>query len=721
VPLVKRRDLESTLIFFRGEPYRVVHDPIALKYHQLEPSQYEAWCQLDGQRSIEAIREHLTKKFPAISIRSSDVQQLVTDLHQKGLTWSTRFDQGERLSRRNWDATKQKLISTALSPFFIKLPPINPRRTVIVFAWMIGWLFTIPGFTLAFAVILGSWLEAAVRFESLRAALPTLQSFFGWPNLLWLWLMIGATKVVHEMGHAVACRSVGRQCHGIGAGLLVFSPTLYCDATDSWMCQNKWHRILVAVGGMYVELFLGAIALFVWSHTHPGHIHSLALNVAAVSTVSTVLFNANPLIRFDGYYILSDWLEIPNLQVKSSRLLYRSMAWCIGITTEPNPSDPKTGRGWFVTYAILSFVYRWFIMGVILMAVYSMVRPYRIESLGGVWVLAIIAMSSVGIFKSWKNISRTRLEGLFSKMRLLLTLATVGVIVLIMVAIPVPWWSTMPVQTEFREPGLVYARAEGRLDQIEVREGQVLQTGDLIVTMSNPAIADEVRGLQLTVEQLESQVASLEMLDQHADLVLKQQELQRARRRLNETLPLQQALTVVSPLKGTFIHGRFESRKSSSESLDKWSGWPLDQQNLGAFIPTGTLLGHVVRDPSDLLCVSYINQDIREDIQTGQPIEMRFDAMPHEVFGSQIIAISPVSLDAVPSSLTQRFGGRMTSTPDAEGNEIVESRVYRVLSKFPKDPRIVPHLRGKCRLRLSDRTLGQRLLRFVQNTFYFRL
>jgi putative peptide zinc metalloprotease protein len=709
------------LVFFRGEPYRVVHDPVALKYHHLLPAQYEVWCQLDGRRNIEAIRQSLAKKFPTSSMRSSDVQALITDLHQKGLTWSTRLEQGERLARRAWDATKQKLLNAFLNPFFIKFPPINPRHAVSVFSILFGWLFTRLGMALASLVIIGAWLEAAVRFETLSAALPTLQSFFGWPNLLWLWLMIGATKVAHEMGHAVACRSVGRECHGIGAGMLVFSPTLYCDATDSWMCESKWQRILVASGGMYIELLVGAIAVFIWSHTHPGRIHSLALNVAAVSTVSTVLFNANPLIRFDGYYILSDWLEIPNLQEKSSRLLYRVMAWCIGITTESNASDPKTGQGWFVTYAVLACIYRWFIMSVILMAVYSMVRPYRIESLGGAWVVAIAAMSSVGVFKSWKNISRTKKDGFFSKRRLMISLAFSLALVIAFFMVPVPWWSSMPVQTELRDPVSIYARVEGRLEEIYALEGQAISEGHLIAKLSNPILDDQVRSLRLSVKQLKCELDALEMLDRHADIILKQQELERTQKRLLETMPLQQELSVRSPTDGLLIHGQFQSRHPSSETLPKWSGWPLATANIGALIPAGTLLAQVVSDPKDVMCVCYIDQTIREDLKIDQFVQLRFDSLPHDVFDGRIISVSPVSLEVVPQSLSQRFGGRITSAPDSNGNEIVESRIYRVVSQVPGDPRILPYLRGKCRLRLKDDTLWYRLTRFSQNTFYFRL
>ena len=162
------------------------------------------------------------------------------------------------------------------NPFFIKFPAVNPSFIVDACDRLVGPLFSKPGLLLGIVLIGASWIEAAVRFDALRATLPSLETFFGWPNLLWLWLMIGFTKVIHELGHAIACRRIGCRCHGIGAALLVFSPTLYCDATDSWICPRKWSRMGVAAAGMYVEVLLGAAAIFVWSHTHGGLIHSLA-------------------------------------------------------------------------------------------------------------------------------------------------------------------------------------------------------------------------------------------------------------------------------------------------------------------------------------------------------------------------------------------------------------------------------------------------------------
>src|SRR5262249_41833959 len=174
--------------------------------------------------------------------------------------------------------------------------------------------------------------------------LPEFKQFFGWPNLIYLYLTIAVTKVLHELGHGLTCRHFGGECHEIGIIFLVFSPTMYCDVSDSWMLRSKWQRIAIGGAGMWVETVLSSLALYVWWFTRPGLLHHLCLNVFFISSVSTVIFNANPLMRYDGYYMLSDLLEIPNLSEKARTLLRNTFAHvCLGIDFREDAFMPSGG------------------------------------------------------------------------------------------------------------------------------------------------------------------------------------------------------------------------------------------------------------------------------------------------------------------------------------------------------------------------------------------
>ncbi len=167
------------------------------------------------------------------------------------------------------------------------------------------------------------------QFEAFQNKLPAFEEFFAAKNWIWLAIVMALTKVFHEFGHGLACKKFGGQCHEMGVMLLVLTPCLYANVSDSWLLPSKWKRAFIAAAGMYVELVLASVAVFVWWFSQPGMINQLALNIVFISSVSTILFNANPLLRYDGYYILSDLLEIPNLRSKGdhhSATLLRTVA-----------------------------------------------------------------------------------------------------------------------------------------------------------------------------------------------------------------------------------------------------------------------------------------------------------------------------------------------------------------------------------------------------------
>ena len=722
VPLVAREDVDVQKIYFRGQPYHIVKDPLSLKYFHLEPAQYTVWKRLDGQQSLEQLRSVLNRRFPTLSSRPSDVQHLVTELHQNGLTRSLRYGQGIRLQEKRRKSVRQKVLQSLTNPFFIRLPPLSPGGLIGLLNTLIGWAFSTPMLVVGIAIVLAAWLEAATRFTSLRDSLPSLEQFFGWPNLIWLWLSIGFMKLLHEFGHAVACHRVGCRCHGIGAGLLVFSPTLYCDASDSWICRNKWDRMGVAAAGMYVELLLGAVAVFVWSHTHQGLLHSLALNIAAISTVTTVLFNANPLIRFDGYYIFSDWLEIPNLQEKSSRLLYRSLAWCLGLSVDAHPLDPKSGRAWFVLFAVLSLIYRWFIMGVILISIYAMVRPYRIESLGGIWIAVVIIMMAIGMSRTWYHTIRNRRDEPIARRRQFVSLLVIVTFVCVILAVPVPNWRRANFEVIPRQPRSIYSTTGGRLLKVHVAPGERVSQGDPIVELENDSVREEIRALSTEKSALESEVNSLRLRNRHADLIVTIETLRRVTRRLNELEPLLGQLVVRSPADGRVLAADHRNQGAPSEEgvLPVWDGHPLQPENVGATLAPGALLAQVQSD-GDYVATIYVDQHNREDLRKGQRLELKLDALPSRTYDARITSIASSQTNEIPPALSLQHGGGLAATERPDGSPRLESAAYRVIAEIDGCEILVPGMRGTAQFRLEERTLFQWLSRAMRSTFYFRM
>ena len=209
------------------------------------------------------------------------------------------------------------------------------------------------------------------------------------------------TKTIHEFGHGLMCKHFGGECHEIGFMLLVLTPAMFCNTSDSWVLPNRWHRIAIGAAGMYVEIFMAAICTFIWWFTMPGWIHYLALNIMFLSSVSTIVFNLNPLLRYDGYYMLSDFLEIPNLAQKSKLSLTSKLrVWCLGMKPVNERLLPERHQVMFAVYSVASFVYRWFVMIVIFWFLAKVFEPYGLAVIGYALVgISLIGMVVVPMFK----------------------------------------------------------------------------------------------------------------------------------------------------------------------------------------------------------------------------------------------------------------------------------------------------------------------------------
>src|SRR4029079_3112343 len=219
------------------------------------------------------------------------------------------------------------------------------------------------------------------HFEEFRDRLPELSALVDPRNLVCLLAAIGVVKVLHEFGHAMACKHFGGEVHEMGLMLLVFSPCLYCDVSDAWRFSSKWKRIAVSAAGIVVELTLAALATMIWWYAQPGVVQLVALNIMIICTVNTLLINGNPLMRYDGYFIFSDLIETPNLWQRSREAFrYFWSDWLLGQPVVEDPLIPVRKRPWLSAYAVASKVYMACICVVIVWGLVKVLYPYHLEN-----------------------------------------------------------------------------------------------------------------------------------------------------------------------------------------------------------------------------------------------------------------------------------------------------------------------------------------------------
>lgn len=703
----------------------MIKDPVALKYHRLYPEQYHVLGLLDGQRSLQEIRDELRREFPTLHVTLIDIQHLITDLHDKDLTISSRFGQAAGLIKLFRKRKGQKLKKSLMNVLYLRLPGWDPERTL---QWMypkIRLLFHPWAVFSGVAITIASLMLMASQYQAFVQKLPEFHQFFGWPNLIYMWLMLGLTKVIHEFGHGLACKHFGGECHEMGMMLLVFMPCLYCDVSDSWMLKNKWQRIAIGAAGMYIEVLLSAFSVFLWWNTEPGLLHHLCLNTFFVTAVTTVIFNANPLMRYDGYYMLSDWLEIPNLRPKADRMLRDKFAWyCLGIESHPDPFMPKTGRAWFALFAIAASLYRWVIMFGITLFLYTVLKPYGLQSIGV--TLAVVSLGGI-VFSLGRNtfriITAPRSQPM-SRPKLAATLTVVSLLLAGGFLVPIPLHIEAPFLLEPHNVQRVYAITPGQLTKLSVTPGQRVSRGTVLMQLSNPEKEDKRRLLSVQEKVQQSETHLYLVLDDPARESLAHVKLVSIDEQRAELERQLQRLTIVAPCDGTIVappRVAEPKRDPDSHRLSTWHGSPLDRSNIGSYIEERTHLLSVAPD-DQFVAVILIDQADRNDLAVGQEVQLQFEHLPGQIHTGAITEISRRHSDFAPKALSNKLGGGLSTVTDAHGRERLTSSAYQATVTIAKDPALFrTGMRGHARFVVDQRSLAQWAWRYVRQTLTFRL
>ena len=621
IPLQVRDDLIYEQIEFLGVSYWVIKDPVGLKYYRLQPEQYHCLQLLNGDRHLEELRDALHDVLPTVRLQLSDIQHLITDLHQKGLVFSNRIGQGGSLAKLDFDEKKKKLFNTMRSLLYVRLPGWDPEAVLKRLYPCVRWVYHPAVITVTLLFVISSWILLAVQFETFAAQLPEFQQFFSWPNLMYLWITLGICKVIHEFGHGLSCKHFGGECHAMGVMLLVFSPCLYCDVSDSWMLKSKWQRISIGAAGMYIEVVISAFAIYIWWNTQSGLIHHLCLNVFFVTAISTVIWNANPLMRFDGYYMMSDLLEIPNLRPKADRLLRDWFGWyCLGIEAKPDPFMPETGRAGFVMFAIAAGLYRWFILAAILIFLYTVLKPYGLQSIG--IALGFVSITTILfnlVLNVYKQVTAPRIEPL-SRPKIAISLGLLVTLIATGLSIPLPLHVEALFLIEPHAVRHIYTPAPGRLEGRPVQPGQQVAAGETLAVLDNPALELE----QIRLEQQQQvqliRISVANALDDRPREELARANRKAARTQLAEFQKQIKRMTVRAPHAGTVVappRVPAPPLNSPNDQLAAWHGTPLEDRNRNCFLPERTHLLSIAPD-DEYQAVVVIDQGDRNDMVSAE-------------------------------------------------------------------------------------------------------
>jgi putative peptide zinc metalloprotease protein len=726
----KRPDLVASRHRYQGTGYWVVKEPVGLQYFRFHDEEYFILNMLDGYVSLQQIKDGFEQRFAPQKITFGDLQQFIGMLHRSGLVISNSPGQGKALRERGRKKRTKETLGKLANVFALRFRGIDPEKLLNGMLPWFGWVFTVPALIAFICFFLAASVLLASQYDTVYARLPTFQQFFAADRWLILAATMGLVKVLHEFGHGLSCKKFGGECHELGFMLLVFTPCLYCNVSDSWMLPNKWKRVWIGAGGIYVEMILASFAAFVWYFTETGTtVNDLCLNMMFLNIVSTVLVNGNPLLRFDGYYILMDILEIPNLRQKSTEVLKRwFQKTCLGLELQDDPFLPTRGRLWFGLFTIASVIYRWVVVFSICWFVMQVLKPYGLQALGR--MLALIGFSGLVAQPVIQTFKFIRTPGRLAKVkrgRLLASLAVLGAIIAGVCYIPFPHHIDAAFEIRPSEAGAVYAGTAGQLIDA-VLPGTKVNQGDTIAVLADP-------DLQIRLKQLEGeeQVATVQLRNvslrsrddrmSKAQLETQKELLDSIRKVRAKTEEEAQRLTIKAQRSGyVYPPPERKPRDSSDGKLPGWIGSPLAPENRGALMTPDDLICEIGTDNA-FEAVLVIDQGDVQLVKIGQDVDLKLDSFRLDTFSGELTELSQSALQNASTSLSSQTGGDLQTEIDPETGMIKPRSVSyqgRVpLSSTELAMPLRPGYRGSAKIHVAPMSLGTRLWRVIAQTFNF--
>lgn len=741
LPIRKRPDLSARLHRYQGRAYWVVKEPMGLNYFRFQEEEFAILNMLDGNSSLDEIKDRFEAEFPPQKITVEELQQFLGMLHRSGLVITGAPGQGTQLLKRFKERKKREWLGMLSNLLALRFKGIDPNKLL---DWMdpkFRFCFTRMGIFTWFAVCLSALMLVLVQFHVFQAKLPSFHQFFGPSNWFWLGLVLALTKVCHEFGHGLSCKHFGGECHEIGVMLLVLTPCLYCNVSDSWMLPNKWRRAMIGAAGMYVELFIASVCTFVWWFTEPGLLNNLCLSTMFVCSVSTVMFNANPLLRYDGYYILADITEIPNLRQKATKILTSTLTkYCLGLDEPEDPFLPKRNKIFFITYTIGAVIYRWVVLFSILLFLYHVFKPYGLQIIGQmIGTMSIVGLVVVPLWKVGKFFYIPGRIDRVKKPRFYASLAIFSAILAAIAFVPLPHHVLATALIRPLDGETVYVnKPGGTLKAVHVRPGQTVQPGQELAELENKMLETELLQIQGSLDQSKALLSQLEttasrnnsgaatgaasrMPSIEKTIASLEAQLADKKKQIAE-------LTLRAPKAGTIIPPPAQpSRPGPEGSLPGMSGTPFSEKNIGMALGQdgGQNVFCIIGQPQRWEAIIVIDQSDIEFVGQNQSVEVLLNELQLHAIATHIKHIEAEPMKDVPQILTNKTGGDIATESDPiTGREKPQSVHYQAYSnELPAEYAEVlrNNFRGQAKIRTAPRSIGARFVRFVKQTFNFSL
>ncbi len=656
----------------------ICKDPEKQSYYRFEEEEYFVISQLDGRKTADDITILYNQEFDD-DMTAQDIYEFVQSMRSMDLYEKTEEEQNTYLYEKLKEQRRSRIIQAKGSALYFRISVWDPDKFFDKIIPYIGWIWSKQFVRLMNLFML---ISVIILFDNYQAVQVGLDHIFDFTNqtpasLLFLWLTIIGTIAIHEIGHGLTCKRFGGECHEIGILFMFFNPCLYANVNDAWMFEKKSHRLYVTFAGCYTEFLFGFIMMYLWLLTQPGSmINIVAFQIVVVAFFSAIFMNFNPLMKFDGYFALSDALESPNLRDRSqSYVKYVTQTKIFRLERE---FDYLTKREqWiFFTYGSLVIIYLTYVLS----GLGFIIGGILIGMLGkalGVFFTVLLINKVLGRYVTgtfgFIKVLMVEHKTFFAKKKvrlcgISLLLAVLGVCILV----PFPQHLKSEGILEPVRESVIRSIASGYVKSLPSPNQQKFRAGEVILELENPELEQQHRTHQLDFDindmRLQSAIAEGD-LPQTVKLRQTQKKLEEVKVELHRQ---SQNLTIHA-----FFDGILAQKLTSLEHT---------------FISEGQEIGRLI-DPSNYQAkIDVIERDF-EGIQTGTPAYFALDAHPQILFQGEVTQIATLH--------------KMQGI----------ARVYQITVTFPnEDLSLRTGLQGTVLLKTGRATILQRAIRWFQKT-----
>jgi putative peptide zinc metalloprotease protein len=668
-----------------GAPSWTLQDPASNRFYRIGWAEFEMLSRWDlGEAG--AIARAVTRDT-TLEVSAEQVAGFVRFLAASNLI-QVQGDAGISALVRQAEARRKHGAAWLLKNYlFFRLPLVRPDRFLAATKPLVAWVFTPVFLALVLASALaGGWLVLR-RWDGF---LNSFMYFFSLEGAALAALALGVSKLLHEMGHAYAANRFGCRVPTMGVAFLVMWPVLYTDTSDAWKLPSRRRRLAIGAAGMAAELTLAAFATLAWSFLPDGPLRSACFLLATSTWILTLAVNLNPFMRFDGYYLLADWLDIPNLQDRSfalARWWLRERLFGFG---DPRPERfrPHIER-LLIAYAFATWIYRFFLFLGIALLVYHMFFKMLGIFLFAVEIAWFILRPIRNELEAW---AKRRQEMRLNRQTVSSLALAAGLVALTVI----PWRSAVPAGALFRaeQQATIYSEQPARLAEILVRPGDRVAAGQVLFRLDSPDLQHQLAQGRREVEVLDWQ-AQFQSLN--ADLASRSpvvwRELQQSRAKLSGLVEDQARLTVPAPFAGMAVE-------------------VADPLSPGDWLQADMPLAYLI-DPASGLIEAYVEEAELGRISVGASGRFQADDPSLPPIEAVVERIDDASARLLPEpALASIHGGSVASRQGKDGVLIPELPVYRVLLRpvepLPAPPRVI---RGEILIEGERESFASRLWR----------